>query len=324
MSTEPVADAPHDLESFLDEVASGLKLDYARIRKSASSDPGTAGDQSEATWAELLRQWLPASVQVVTKGRIAALDGRLSQQLDVIVLRDTYPPHLAKKKIYLAGGVLAVFECKLTLRKSHIADAVERGRSLRALVGPRKGENLRDELVPPILYGLLAHQSQRLSVEAILKTLDEGLAQIAHPRESLDFLTIASLGTWANMKNLVNPATAPRSWEKLRETLKLPAEGGVQVLYMTPQELLRKGSPTPNPLYDMLQILYRRLALDLPGLGPIADYWTGAKVRGIGTAGRGGRSFDFGIFSPEVAARVRAGQINISSDYTDPWASTEL
>jgi hypothetical protein len=325
MRTEPAADAPHDLESFLDEVASGLKVDYSRIRKSARSDPGTAGDQSEATWADLFRSWLPTSLQVVTKGRIAARDGRLSEQLDVIVLRDTYPPHLAKKKVYLAGGVLAVFECKLTLRKSHIADAVERGRSLRALVGPRKGKNLRDELVPPILYGLLAHQSEGLDVEAILKSLDEGLAQIAHPRESLDLLTIANLGTWANMKNLMSPRIGPPGmWDTVQKLHGVPPEGGVKVLYMTPRGLLSEGSPTPNPLYGMLQVLYWRLAIDLPGIGPIADYWAGAKVRGQGSAGGGGRSFPVEILSPEVAMVVRGGRLNPGFDYADPWATVLL
>jgi hypothetical protein len=320
-----VTEAPHDLESFLDEVASGLKLDYSRIRKSARSDPGTAGDQSEATWADLFRNWLPTSLQVVTKGRIAARDGRLSEQLDVIVLRDTYPPHLAKKKIYLAGGVLAVFECKLTLRKSHIADAVERGRSLRALVGPRRAKNLRDELVPPILFGLLAHQSEGLNVEAILKSLDEGLAQIDHPRESLDLLTIADLGTWSNMKNLRTPRIdPPRARHAVQQLLGLESEGDIKVFYMTPQELLQEASATPNPLYSMLQVLYWRLGIDLPGLGPIADYWAGAKVRGQGFTGGGGRSFPFEILSPEVAAVVRTGRLKVGFDYTDPWATVLL
>lgn len=313
--------SPHDLEGFLDEVASGLQLDYNRIRRSARSDPGTAGDQSEAAWAELFRSWLPGSLQVVTKGRIAALDGRLSDQLDVIVLRDTYPPHLAKKKIYLAGGVIAVFECKLTLRKSHVVEAAERGRRLRELVGPRRGATLRDELVPPIFYGVLAHRSERLTTETILKTLNEGLAKVSHPRESLDLLTIANLGTWTNMKMLISPRMAPAgSWEAVRKLQGVPVEGGVIVAYMTTRGLIEQGFPTQNPLYGMLEVLYWRLAADLPSIGPLADYWGAAKIKGQGAAGGGGRAFPFDIFSPEVRAVIATGRLDALFDYTNPWA----
>ena len=87
-----------------------MESEYQRIRSRALEDPGTAGDQGEENWAELLRDWLPPTYKVVTKGRILSADGRASPQVDVLVLKDVYPDKLLNKKLYLAAGVAAVFE----------------------------------------------------------------------------------------------------------------------------------------------------------------------------------------------------------------------
>ena len=49
---------PHDLEDFMKQVTSEMESEYQRIRSRALEDPGTAGDQGEENWAELLRDWL--------------------------------------------------------------------------------------------------------------------------------------------------------------------------------------------------------------------------------------------------------------------------
>ncbi|MFI8802678.1 DUF6602 domain-containing protein [Micromonospora chalcea] len=71
----------------------------------------------------MLREWLPASYHVRTKGRILAHDGAASRQVDVVVLRPGYPSKLLDKKLYVASGVAAAFECKLTLTASHLTQA---------------------------------------------------------------------------------------------------------------------------------------------------------------------------------------------------------
>jgi hypothetical protein len=223
----------HELEAFLAEVSDTLKADYRRIRRTARSDPGTAGDQSETTWASLFRNWLPPTLAVRTKGRIVADDGRLSDQMDVVILRDTYPAFLAEKKIYLAGGVLAAFECKLTLRPRDIAEAVERGQFLRSMVRPRgRAANLRDALVPPIAFGLLAHSSERLAVEQIDGRLAKSLESVEHPREALDVLCVANLATWTAARTLFHPRTHANSWEMVRSRHGVPAQGGISVSYL--------------------------------------------------------------------------------------------
>lgn len=109
----------HDLFDFMRAATREMQEDYERIQKRAVEDPGTAGDQGEEDWKRLLTNWLPPMYQVVTKGRILSAEGIASPQVDVLVLHPAYPRKLLDKKLYLAGGVAAAFECKLTLRNRH-------------------------------------------------------------------------------------------------------------------------------------------------------------------------------------------------------------
>lgn len=135
-----------------------LASECERIRARSVEDPGTAGDESEEVWAELLRQWLPEDYTVVTKGRVLAADGSAGPQVDILILCPGYPKRLLTKKLYLSGGVTAVFECKNTLTAKHITDAFERAAKVNALSGKRIGTPFA-ELVPPIGFGLLAHMA---------------------------------------------------------------------------------------------------------------------------------------------------------------------
>ena len=70
----------HDLHNFMQQISQEMASEYRRIQ-----DPGTAGDQGEENWAELLRGWIPSNYEGVTKGRIISQDGRTSPQVDVVV-----------------------------------------------------------------------------------------------------------------------------------------------------------------------------------------------------------------------------------------------
>src|SRR5437763_2648017 len=109
----------HELFEFVLQVTEGLGQEYDRIRTRATEDAGTAGDQGEENWAELLRDWLPRSYEVVTRVRIISQEGVTSPQVDVLVLNGSYPKKLLNKKLYLAAGVAAAFECKTTLKAAH-------------------------------------------------------------------------------------------------------------------------------------------------------------------------------------------------------------
>jgi hypothetical protein len=73
----------HDLRTYMSQLGSWLESEYARVRKSAKADQGTAGDEGEENWAQLLREWLPPTYRVVTKGQLLSGEGGLSPQVDV-------------------------------------------------------------------------------------------------------------------------------------------------------------------------------------------------------------------------------------------------
>jgi hypothetical protein len=106
-------------------VKESLARDYDRIRERSRDDPGTAGDQAGEDWAAILRNWLPAVYPVITKGRILFEDGSSSPQIDVLALKPSYPLGLRNQKYIFAGGVVAAFECKLTLRRDDVKAAFQ-------------------------------------------------------------------------------------------------------------------------------------------------------------------------------------------------------
>ncbi len=53
--------------------------------------------------------------------------------MDVVVLKPSYPRSLHYKKKYLIGGVAAVFECKLTLKKTHIQKTLQTGSTIKRI-----------------------------------------------------------------------------------------------------------------------------------------------------------------------------------------------
>lgn len=75
----------HELFDFMKDIKSGIESEFYRLKKWSMEDPGTAGDQVEETWANLLRQWIPEKYPIVTKGRLIDSRGRKSGQLDVII-----------------------------------------------------------------------------------------------------------------------------------------------------------------------------------------------------------------------------------------------
>ena len=89
-------DKTHDLYDFMRQLSDEMAAEYDRIQKRATEDPGTAGDQGEENWAELLRGWLPRTYEVVTKGRIIGVNGQTSPQVDVLILKDVYPEKAKK------------------------------------------------------------------------------------------------------------------------------------------------------------------------------------------------------------------------------------
>ena len=216
----------HQLVNFMRQVHGELQLEYERISREARADPGTAGDEGEGNWAEILKDWLPSTYHVVTKGRILTALGEASPQVDVVVLKPNYPVKLLEKKYYLSSGVLAAFECKNTLRRDGLEKAISNSKAIADMLVRERSEGAgywRDqkpsdpvysELHKPMIYGLLAHShnwADQTARDNVTRVLDESQATPAtHPRDLLDLICIADLAVWSAGRCTVSIARPPR------------------------------------------------------------------------------------------------------------------
>ncbi|MER7773207.1 DUF6602 domain-containing protein [Kitasatospora sp. NPDC096140] len=183
-----------ELVSYFKQATMEMQLEYERIRARSMEDPGTAGDEGEENWASLLRKWLPGDLQIATKGRVLCGDGEATDQVDIVALSPRYPHGMLTKKMHLASEVMAIFECKSTLKAQHIEKTIESASRAKEAIYSAHGKE--------VTYGLVAHshswKSGKLEVvDAISDMLAEGdRAHVGHPNNSLDFLCIADLGSW--------------------------------------------------------------------------------------------------------------------------------
>lgn len=223
----------HEVQDFMDQIVSELKSEYSRIQRRVKEDAGNAGDEAENNWAELLDDWLPSEVQIVTRGRILSDDGRPGPQVDVLVLHPGYPRKLLNKKMYFAGGVLGAFECKLTLRRRDIEKIGRSAREIRSLATLRAGRPY-SELNSPIIYGVLAHSSEwsTKGIEKFDAILDRELQKDMHPRDLIDVICIGDLACWYATKPLIAPYNEP-AWKQTQKLYGV-GENPVESLLSTP------------------------------------------------------------------------------------------
>ena len=313
---------PHDLYDFMQQISNEMSAEYHRIQKRALEDPGTAGDQGEENWAELLRGWIPSTYEVVTKGRIISQDGRTSPQIDVIVLKDVYPKKLLTKKLYLAAGVAAAFECKTTLKAAHIQKAVEKCVALKNLYPVRVGTPYK-ELHSPVLYGLLSHshywKGDHSNTENIItqRWSKSDAMHVSHPREGLDLICVADFGMWISSKLTflgprqvnftANPAIA-----------SMYGKNGSAVSYYVKQSVAQDNPNSPfTPIGGLIAHLSKRLAWENPSLRDLADYYIHTNIAGSGEGS--GRDWPSSIYSKKIRSRVEAGQLS-NGEAWDEWS----
>ncbi len=264
----------HDLEDFINQMSAEMSAEYRRIQRSARDDPGTAGDEGEGNWAELLSRLLPSNYHIVTKGRILGLDGRTSPQFDVLVLSASYPRGLTAKKKYLAAGVVAAFECKLTLRAEHIKKAMQNSAALRAI---KRSSN--ESTKNRIIFGLLAHShSWSKPASRPVDNITSGLhaaAKIVHrPSELLDLLCVADLGTWSLMK-------LPMRSDDGYDLLGYESQLQLATTYIGPLDP-RLNTYMAHPVGAMATYLLRRISHMDKELAGIAGYFDGTGLFGVG------------------------------------------
>ena len=305
----------HDLDDFMSAVTEDMAHDYNRIRKRATEDSGTAGDDGEETWAELLRDWLPPNYTIVTKGRLVNRRNITSPQVDVLVLDPTYPKALLNKKYYLADLVVAAFECKLTLKAEHIHKAVKTAAKIRKLL-PRRIGSPYQKLYSPIIYGVLAHshvwkQPNSTPIENTNKHLFQADRDCTeHPREMLDIVCIPDLATWR-----VN---------KMPPQLDIPPEEDVFGLgerTVTTYQCCSNADGsmsqpvTFTPIGIMFSFLYHRLAWEDSNIRKLAQYFSAVQGQG-GGLGKS-RSWGSDIYSDKIRADVMTQTVCRTSGFLE-------
>ncbi len=304
----------HNLHRFMNQISDEMDRNYKGIQEWAATDPGTAGDQGEENWAEWMREWLPPTYRVVTKGRIINPEGKVSRQIDVLVLKPFYPKRLHSEKHYLSAGVAAAFECKTTLKASHIDEAVGICAELKYLCPIRTGSPYK-ELNAPIAYGLLAHShdwkgKKSTPVDNIQQQLSESTdLKVTRPRVSLDFLCVADFGTWVWWT--FTTTHDPNLNRQFRDGI---IHGG-HLLY----------SPSPDveandftPVGSLYVNLMERLAWEDSSLRDIVDYYRVAEIDGK-EGGSLPHHWDLSEYSETVQNQIKGGRLSNSSLSWNEW-----
>lgn len=124
-----------DVRSAFIGKQSALEASYSTIR-AATGHPGTKGDEAEADWVGMLRDFLPRRYEV---GPIFAVDadGSSSDQIDLAVYDQQYSPQWFGTKsgarFVPVESVYAVFEVKPKLNLDYLAYAADKVASVRTL-----------------------------------------------------------------------------------------------------------------------------------------------------------------------------------------------
>jgi hypothetical protein len=311
----------HDLHVFMDQITTEMASEYQRIYARSTEDPGTAGDEGEENWATLFREWLPPTYHVETKGRLISHDGRMSPQVDIVILKPSYPKKLLEKKVWMAGGIAAAFECKNTLTAAHVTSSVERCAIFKSLFLPRIGTP-RAELRSPLVYGLLSHshswKGQRSNpIDNIRSALMAASEQIDQPRNLLDLICVADLACW----HLVHIAFSEAKWtsDPVGYEKAFGAPGGPMTTHTCASRNSNQQRSEFRPVGALIAELVENLAWSEPSIRDIADYYNMANLQGNSSGTT--RPWPYSIYSNVVHAGIAAGRLTNGVAW-DEWAVT--
>lgn len=271
----------HQLLHFVKRIQSEMADDYQYIRKEHSrEDPNVAGSNGEKNWVELFRKWLPKQLQYATNVRIIGLDGNKTREADIVILEPGYPSALAEKNEILSAGVVAAFECKLTLRKADFQSTLAKTPSIKSTSHTRSlGNALNNEIHSGLSYYLLAHDHDLGSLNSAYSIYREHLFghKIGHPRGLLDGVYIAS-GSWCETRTLVKGdlKSVQRGVRALPEPRIQFSETLLRSEYVQTHLVENDG----NPIGQLLITLLRELAGRGINSPDLARYFSSAVGKG--------------------------------------------
>lgn len=291
---------------WLSKVTRDIADDYRRLHAEAQNDVQKSGHGGEETWRAFLQEWLPPAYEVVTRKYIIPEHGEEAFEMDVLVLRPSYPKRLRDRVDILAGGVAAAFSVKLTLDADGLKDAVTKAAQLRRVLEPRAARTLRSEFVPAFPVGVLAHSHAwkrpgSMPLDNITRgcwDLDHEIAE--HPRESLDYVCVADLATMSRARLPVVPGQV-----ELRNPQRPPRH---RITGCCATSFIVSGSAS-TPIATFLTFLLERLAYDDPGIQPIVDGLHATRTVGfVGAPTRLWRYED--VFTEHMAQQLVTGGLD--------------
>ncbi len=125
---------PVDLKQLFGDLQEEM-ICSLRISRRNIGHPSAMGDASEATWLDMLNKYLPKRYQA-EKAFVVDSDGRISEQMDVVVFDRHFSPFLLNHDgaYYVpAESVYAVFEAKQEIGKGYVEYAGKKAKSVRCL-----------------------------------------------------------------------------------------------------------------------------------------------------------------------------------------------
>jgi hypothetical protein len=310
----------HEIHSFIKSAQNDIENEYKRILKRAKEDPGTAGDQGEENWATILKNWLPSYFHIVTKGRILTESGYASPQIDLLVLQPAYPRILLDKKLYLAGGVAAAFECKTTLKAEHVKNAVKTSAEIKKNLPKQLGSPYK-ELNSSIIYGLLAHShSWKKKNSKPIENIEDALwkadiENVEHPIQCIDFITVSNLATWQSSKmTYISPKLScyNNDFEKI-----YGKDGSATSSYVCAAIDSERQKEYFSPIGVLLAGLFFRFAWTYKDMQGLDFYFR--KVNMMGSGQGKIRTWPITIYSEEIRQRVYNGKLSNGKQY-DEWS----
>jgi hypothetical protein len=224
-------------------------------------------------------------------------------------MTDTVPHALLEKRVWLAEGVAAAFECKTTLTACHVALSIKRCAAFKGLYKVRTGSPFR-ELRSPLVYGILSHshswkKPNSKPLENINDALHDGSAGVSHPRLELDSICVADLAAWTSMyTSFYSVSWAPQSEATLRAAFG--QDWGPTTAFLCASHETENQKSTFRRIAAMLAHLLQRLAWSDPSIRDFADYYRLANMWGS-AAGRS-RPWPASVYSDEVRQGIADGR----------------
>jgi len=185
-------DAHERLKKDMEAIEDIFRHRCQKIKLDSKADPALAGTQAENDWIKLLEEWLP-TFKFKKNCRISLKNGQDSKEVDIAILKPETPNTVVSGAFIPQEYVVAVFEVKLTLNRSHFQKIITQCSHIKSSLGDETG-NLYCELNSQIIYGILAHSCDLKSnekVKIIREEFDKYSTNLESPKLLPDIVLIA-------------------------------------------------------------------------------------------------------------------------------------